>query len=113
VNGGGWGCIYSLQPLPSCCSFSTDHRWSTPTHQRLKLQRSAVTAISTAIMHLMHRQMLDKAVMDGPTVHPGRSMRMLQMHFTEPITFGVFWFFNDRTVRAWSRTVLASPSDGP
>jgi hypothetical protein len=24
VNGGGWGCIYSLQPLPSRCSFSAD-----------------------------------------------------------------------------------------
>jgi hypothetical protein len=25
VNGGGWGCIYSTQPLPSRCSFSADH----------------------------------------------------------------------------------------
>jgi hypothetical protein len=25
VNGGGWGCIYSPQPLPSRCSFSADH----------------------------------------------------------------------------------------
>jgi hypothetical protein len=24
MNGGGWGCIYSLQPLPSRCSFSAD-----------------------------------------------------------------------------------------
>jgi hypothetical protein len=24
VNGGGWGCIYSPQPLPSCCSLSVD-----------------------------------------------------------------------------------------
>jgi hypothetical protein len=61
----------------------------------------------------MHRQMSDKAVTDGPAVHPGRSARMLKMNFTEPITFGFFWFFNDRTVRAWSQTVLASPSDGP
>jgi hypothetical protein len=28
---------------------------SAPTHQRLKSQRSAVTAVSTAIVHLMHR----------------------------------------------------------
>jgi hypothetical protein len=34
------------------------------------------------------------------------------MHFIELDTFGFFWFFNDRTVRAWSQTVLASPSDG-
>jgi hypothetical protein len=57
--------------------------------------------------------MLDKVVADGPVVHHGRSARTLKMHFTEPIIFGFFLFFNDRTVRASSRTVLASPSDGP
>jgi hypothetical protein len=85
---------------------------SAPAHQRLKSQRSTVTAISTAIVHLMRRQMSDKAVADGPTVHPRRSARTLKMHFTKPVTFGFFWFFNNRTVRAWSRTVLTSPSDG-
>jgi hypothetical protein len=30
VNGGGWGCIYSLQPLPSCCSFSVERGGSAP-----------------------------------------------------------------------------------
>jgi hypothetical protein len=44
---------------------------SAPTHQRLKSQRSAVMAISTAIVHLMRRQMSDKVVADGPAVHPG------------------------------------------
>jgi hypothetical protein len=73
---------------------------STPAHQRLKSQRSAVTAISTAIEHLLCRQMSDKAVTDGLAVHPGRSARTLKMIFTEPVTFGFFWFFNDRTVRA-------------
>jgi hypothetical protein len=57
---------------------------SDPAHQRLKSQRSAVTAISTAIKHLMRRQMSDKAVVDGPVVHPGRSARTLKIHFTEP-----------------------------
>jgi hypothetical protein len=57
-------------------------------HQRLKSQRSAVTAISTAIMQLMCRQMSDKG-------SRGRSGR------------------TPRTVRARSRTVLAFPSDGP
>jgi hypothetical protein len=55
--------------------------------------------------------MSDKAVADGPVMHPGRSARTLKMHFTIPVTFGVFRFFNGRTVRAWSQTVLASPSD--
>jgi hypothetical protein len=60
---------------------------SAPAHQRLKSQRSAVTAMSTAIKHLMRRQMSDKAVAEGPVVHPGRSMRMLKIHFPEPVTF--------------------------
>jgi hypothetical protein len=88
-----WGCIYSLQPLPSCCSFSTDRGQSAPAHQRLKSQRSAVTTISTDIVHLMRRQMSDKAVVDGLTVHHGRSARTLKMHFTEPVTFGFFLVF--------------------
>jgi hypothetical protein len=33
------------------------------------------------------------AVADGPVVHPGRSVRTLIIHFTEPVTFGFFWFF--------------------
>jgi hypothetical protein len=93
---------------------------SAPAHQRLKLQRSAVTAISTTIDHLMCRHMSDKAIADGLVVHPGQSARTLKMHFTKPVTFGVFCFFNDRTVHAygrtvcaWSRTVLAFPWDDP
>jgi hypothetical protein len=70
--------------------------WSALAHQRLKSQLSIITAI----VHLMCHQMSDKAVADGPAVHPGRSARTLKMHFTEPITFGFFWFYNDRTVRA-------------
>jgi hypothetical protein len=75
-------------------------RRSAPAHQRLKSQRSAVTAILTAIEHLMRHQMSDKAIADGPAVHPRRSARMLKINFFEPITFGFFWFFNDRTVHA-------------
>jgi hypothetical protein len=68
LNGGGWGCIYSHQPLPSRCSIllSADgprarSGRSAPVDQRLEMQRSAVTAISTAILHLMRRQMSDRA----------------------------------------------------
>ena len=95
VNGGGWGGIYSPQPLPSRCSIlptaDGPPAWSgrsAPVDQRLKTQRSAVTAISTAILHLMRRQMSDKAVTDGPAMHPRWSARTLKMHFTEPVTFG-------------------------
>jgi hypothetical protein len=71
-----------------------------PAHQRLKSQRSAITAISTAIEHLMRCQMSGKAVTDGPVLHPGRSARTLKMNFTESVTFGFSGFYTDRTVRA-------------
>jgi hypothetical protein len=40
----------------------------------------------------MRRQMSDKAIVDGPTVHTGRSTRTLKMNFTEPVTFSFLWF---------------------
>jgi hypothetical protein len=92
LNGGGWSCIYSLQPLPSHCSFSVDRGRSVHAHQRLESQRSAVTAISTTIVHLMHRQMSDKVVADGPVMNPGQSVRTLKMHFTKLVTFGFSGF---------------------
>jgi hypothetical protein len=67
------------------------HPWSersAPAHQWLKSQRSVVTAISTAIVYLMRREMLDKTVANGPSVHPEGSVRTLKMHFTKPVTFG-------------------------
>jgi hypothetical protein len=63
---------------------------SAPAHQRLKTQRSAVTAISMAILHLMRRHMSDK----GSRGRSGRAPRTARedaiIHFTEPITFGFF-----------------------
>jgi hypothetical protein len=95
VNGGGWGCIYSHQPLPSRCSIlptaDGPPAWSgrsAPVDQWLKTQRSAVMAISTAILHLMRRQMSDK-VSRGRS---GRAPRTIRedaiIHFSEPVTFG-------------------------
>jgi hypothetical protein len=97
MNGGGWGCIYSHQPLPSRCSFLSTadgppawSRRSAPADQRLKTQRSAVTAISTAILHLMRRQMSDKASHG----RSGRAPRTVRedaiIHLVEPVTFGFF-----------------------
>jgi hypothetical protein len=40
--------------------------------------------------------MSDRAVADGPAVHPGRSATTLKMHFTEPVTFGFSWFLTTR-----------------
>jgi hypothetical protein len=97
VNGGGWGCIYSHQPLLSRCSIlptaDGPPAWSersAPVDQRLKTQRSAVTAISTAILHLMRRQMSDKASRG----RSGRAPRTVRedaiIHFSKPVTFGFF-----------------------
>jgi hypothetical protein len=47
---------------------------SAPAHQRLKSQRSAVTAISTATSHLMRRQMSDK----GSRGRSGRAPRTVR-----------------------------------
>jgi hypothetical protein len=61
-----------------------------PAHQRLKTQRSVVTAISTVILHLMHHQMLDK----GCRGRSGRAPRTVCedaiIHFTKPGTFEFF-----------------------
>jgi hypothetical protein len=99
VNGGGWGLFIAsnhfLAVAPFLPTADGPRPWSersAPAHQRLKSQWSAVTAISMAIEHLMHRQMSDKAVPDGPVVHPERSTRMLKIHFTKPVTFGFFCF---------------------
>ena len=97
VNGGGWGCIYSHQPLPSrwaiLLSADGPPSWcgrSVPVDQRLKTQRSAVTAISTAILHLMRCQMSDKASRG----RSGRAPRTVHedaiINFFEPVTFGFF-----------------------
>jgi hypothetical protein len=50
MNRGGWGRIYSHQPLPSHCLLYANRwsGWSAPAHQRLKSQRLAVTSVSTA-----------------------------------------------------------------
>jgi hypothetical protein len=42
VNGGGWGCIYSLQPLPSRCSFSADCGRSAPLVRTVRACTSTV-----------------------------------------------------------------------
>jgi hypothetical protein len=61
-----------------------------PAHQRLKSQRSAVTAISTATLHLMHRQMSDKGSHGRFDRAPRTVREDAIIHFTEPITFGFF-----------------------
>jgi hypothetical protein len=97
VNGGGWGCIYSHQPLPSRCSILSTAdgppAWtgqSAPADQRLKTQRSAVTAISMAILHLMRHQMSDKVSRGRSDRAPRTVHEDAIIHLAEPVTFGFF-----------------------
>ena len=99
VNGGGWGCIYSHQPLPSRCSIlptaDGPPSWSgrsAPVDQRLKTQRSAVTAISTAILHLMRCQMSDRPSRGRSAILARTVREPAIIHFSEPVTFGFFGF---------------------
>jgi hypothetical protein len=61
---------------------------SAPAYQQLKTQRSAVTTISTATVHLMRHQMSGKAVADGPAVHPRRYVRTLKFISPNPSPSG-------------------------
>jgi hypothetical protein len=62
--------------------------WSALAHQRLKSQRSALTAISTATLHLMCRQMSDK----GSRRRSGRAPRTVRedaiIHLPNPSPSG-------------------------
>ena len=99
LNGGGWGCIYSHQPLPSrwAILLSADgprarSGRSAPVDQRLKMQRSAVTAISTAILHLMRCQMSDRPSRGRSAILARTVREPAIIHFSEPVTFGFFGF---------------------
>jgi alkylhydroperoxidase family enzyme len=93
LNGGGWGCIYSHQPLPSHCSIllSADgprarSGRSAPVDQRLKMQWSAVTAI----LHLMRRQMSDRPSRGRSGRVPRTVREAAIIQSSEPVTFGFF-----------------------
>jgi hypothetical protein len=58
--------------------------------QRLKTQRSAVTAISTTKLYLMCRQMSDKGSRGRSGRAPQTVCEDAIIHFTEPVTFGFF-----------------------
>jgi hypothetical protein len=49
VNGGGWGCIYSVQSLPSHCSNSADRGRSTPVVRMVRPSTSTteITKVSS------------------------------------------------------------------
>jgi hypothetical protein len=86
---------------------------SAPAHQWLKSQRSAVTAISTAIGAF--NASLD--VRYNSRGRFGRAPRTVRKDaknaFFRTRHLRFFWFFNEWAIQAWSRTVLSFPSDSP
>jgi hypothetical protein len=86
---------------------------SAPAHQRLKSQRSAVTAISTAIKHLMRRQMSDKGSHGWSGRAPWTVREDAIIHFSKPVTFGFFGSApTGRSALGLGRSGLCSVSDG-
>jgi hypothetical protein len=97
VNGGGWvvfiatNHFLTVAPiLPTADGPCPGSDGPLLVHQRLKTERSAVTAISTTILHLMRRHMSDK----GSRGRSGRAPRTVHddaiIHFTKSVTFGFF-----------------------
>jgi hypothetical protein len=97
LNGDGWGCIYSHQPLPSRCPCSANRGRSALLVRTIRPCTSTIeiaTISSNGYINCYSTLNVwsDKAVANGLTMHPGRSMRTLKIHFTEPVTFGFFGF---------------------
>jgi hypothetical protein len=93
MNGGGWVVFIApnhfLAVAPFLPTADGPRPWSgrsAPAHQRLKSQRS-VTAISTAILHLMRRQMSDKGSRGWSGLAPRTVREDTIIHFPEPVTF--------------------------
>jgi hypothetical protein len=100
VNGGGWGCIYSLQPLPSRCSNSTDRRRSTPL-VRTVCPCTSMSEIATVSSNGYINgykcikcivRLSDRAVTDGLAVHPIRFARTLKYTLPNPSPSGFSGF---------------------
>jgi hypothetical protein len=120
VNGGGWGCIYSPQPLTSCCPLSANRGWSALLVRTVRPYTSTTEIptvssndyingynalnVSSDVRKRQSRT-IRSCTPDGPRGRYNSFYRTCHLR--------VFRFYADRTVRAWSRTVLAFPSDGP
>jgi hypothetical protein len=95
VNGGGWGCIYSPQPLPSCCSFSAHRGRSAPLVRTVRPCTSTTEIPTVSSNSYINDYNALNALSDkGSRGRFGRAPRTIRedaiIHFAEPVTFGVF-----------------------
>jgi hypothetical protein len=109
LNGGGWGCIYSHQPLPSRRLLPANHRRSAP---MVRTVRPCTSTVEIATVSSNSYSAFNVSSDVSPVVHPGRSARTLKMHFIEPITF-VFLQCSCPKLTLVSRTVRREGPDGP
>jgi hypothetical protein len=97
VNGDGWGCIYSHQPLPSRCSNSADRGRSAPLVQTVRPCTSTAevaTVSSNSYINCYNALNVSQMSDKGNRGRSGRAPQTVRedaiIHFTEPVTFGFF-----------------------
>jgi hypothetical protein len=97
VNGGGWGCIYSPQPLPSRCSISANRGRSAPLVRTVRPCTSTTeipTVSSNSYINGYNALNASSDVRYGSRGRSGRAPWTVRedaiIHFTEPVTFGFF-----------------------
>jgi hypothetical protein len=107
VNGGGWGCIYSPQSLPSHCSISADRGRSAPLVQTVRPCTSTARITTVSSNGYINGYYGLNASSDVRYRSCGRSGRAPQtVHedaynsFYRTRHLRVFLVFTDRTVRA-------------
>jgi hypothetical protein len=107
VNGGGWGCIYSPQPLPSRCSLSADRGRSAPLVRTVRPCTSTAEIATVSSNGYINGYYALNASSDVRYGSRGRSDRVPRtVREDAKITFyrthhlRVFLVLHDRTVRA-------------
>jgi hypothetical protein len=107
VNGGGWGCIYSPQPLPSRCSLSVDRGRSAPLVRTVRPCTSTAEIATVSNNGYINDYYALNASSDVRYDSRGRSGRAprtvredAKNTFSRTRHLQVFLVFADRTVRS-------------
>jgi hypothetical protein len=107
VNGGGWGCIYSPQPLPSRCSLSADRGMSAPLVRTVRPYTSTAENAMVSSNGYINGYIAFNVSSDvryGSRRRSGRAPRTVREDaynsFYRTRYLVVFLVFTDRTVRA-------------
>jgi hypothetical protein len=97
VNAGGWGCIYSPQPLPSRGFISANRGRSAPLVRTVRPSTSTAeipTVSSNSYINGYNALNVSSNVGYRSRGRSGRAPRTVRedaiIHFTEPVTFGLF-----------------------